>query len=126
MSSYIERFRDFVRYTHPYTWATRVASLELVAILLLGLVFLVPKPDAGSIQAGLTIIAEILGVALGAVLVVTVLLIEQRLQAEEHLRRVLPKYRRLIESSIDTVNAAREELVERVRGGKIQRANPHS
>lgn len=103
-----------------------MVSFELVAILLFGLVFLVPKADAGSIQAGLTIIAEILGVALGAVLVVTVLLIEQRQQAEEHLRRVLPKYRRLIQSSIDTVNAAREELVEHARGGKIQRANRHS
>jgi hypothetical protein len=118
------RLKRFIRYGHPYKKAMYVASLGMAAILLFTLRFLLPRADAASVQGGLTIIAEILGVLLGAVLIVVGLLVEQRLQAEEHLRGILQNYRSLIQSKRGSLESGRRQLVERVKEGKIQLDEP--
>ena len=119
-----ERFKEFVRHGHAYKKAIYVAAFVTIVILGLGLAFLLPNADSTSVQAGLTIIAELLGVLLGGVLVVVVLLVERVQQAEELLRGAYQKYRRLIESSLEQVDAGRQQLIEQVKSGEIQLNDP--
>jgi cytochrome c biogenesis protein CcdA len=121
---YIRKLKQFIRYGHPYKKTTYVAMFGIALILVFALIFLLPNADANSVQAGLTIIAEILGVLLGVVLVVVGLLVEQRFQAEEHLRGILQKYRSLIQSQLGAVNSGRQQFITQAREGKIQLSEP--
>jgi hypothetical protein len=124
MRDYSERFKRFVHSIHSYRRATFVTAFLTIIVFGLGLTYLLPNADSASVQAGLTVIAEILGVLLGAVLVVVVLLIEQGHQAEELLRRAFPKYRRLIDSHSEQIDLGRQQLIEEVKSGQIQFDDP--
>jgi len=119
-----ERYKTFVRYGHAYKKAMYLAALVTIVLFGLSLAFFLPNADPTSTQAGLTIIAEILGVLLGVVLVIVVLLVEQGQQAEELLRGAYQKYRRLMQSSLQQVGAARQQLMERIGSGEIQLNDP--
>lgn len=119
-----ERFKIFVRYGQTYKKAIYLAAFVTIVLSGLGLTFFLPNADSTSIQAGLTIIAEILGVLLGVVLVIVVLLVEQGQQAEGLLRGAYQKYRRLMQSSLQQVSAARQQLLEKIRSGEIQLNDP--
>lgn len=118
-SGVMHRIKHYVQYGNAYTDATLVAAIGLGALLLLGLAFLIPKATAESVRDGLTIIAEILGVFLGAVLAIAAFLRERRFNSEQLLRSVLQKYREEIQQGIITVNLARKQVVERISNGEI-------
>lgn len=124
MSRWVRRSKYFLRHMSLYDKATYISACCLVLVFLFGLAFLLPNADSSSTRAGLTIIAEILGVLLGAALVVAGLLIEQSGQAEQLLRTVFPKYRGLIQQRARTVGRARAELCARIGEGKIQLDDP--
>jgi hypothetical protein len=114
----------FVRHTHPYNKALVLVNLLVVVSFVFGLVFLLPKADENSIQAGLTIIAETLGVLIGVTFVVIVLLIEQGRQAEDVLIVASQKYRDLLTKHVDEIDTERKELVTSVKRGRIQLDEP--
>jgi hypothetical protein len=120
MSRLLKRTRDSLVHSHPYRIATVLATIGLIALLVAGLTLFLPAADAASIQAALAIVAEIAGVLLGAVLVATVLLIEQRHRAKELLRSASQKYRTLIESRIGVIDAVRTTLLEAARAREIR------
>jgi hypothetical protein len=115
-----QRLRRSLRFAHPYTQAACVAAAGSVLLVILAALFFLPRSNAGSLQAALTIITEILGVVLGAVLVVTVLLIEQSHDSEELLRSVFKGYRARVGSAVSIVNGDRRQLVAQLRAGKIE------
>lgn len=120
MRAYLNSLQEFIRYGHPYKKGMVFAAFILLIIASVGITFSLRRADATSIQAGLTIVAEILGVLLGAVLVIVVLLIEQGQSAAEQLRSSYPKYRRKIETNITIVEKASKQLIKLVKQKKIQ------
>ncbi len=121
---YLKRFQDFYRYGQSYNKGIYLSIIILIIIAIFGTINSLKHADTTSIQAGLTIIAEILGVLLGAVLIIVVLLIEQRQRAEEHLRGAYPKYRCKIRDNIAIVEKAYKQLIILVRNKKIQLDEP--
>ena len=120
MRAYLNNLQEFIKYGHPYKKGMILAAFILLIIASVGITYSLRRADAGSIQAGLTIVAEILGVLLGAVLVIVVLLIEQGQRAEEQLRSSYPKYRRKIETNIATIEKASKQLIKLIKQGKIR------
>jgi hypothetical protein len=124
MSGRAERLKRLLGQRNPYKRTACISAFCLVLVSIFGLAFLLPNANASSAQAGLTVVAEILGVLLGAALVVAGLVIEQSAQAEQLLRAVLPKYRGQIQAKARIVNAARVEVLEQVKAGEIQLDDP--
>lgn len=124
MRIYFARFKHFLRYGHPYRKAAYFAGFALLLIFGIGCVLSLPHADSASAQAGLTIIAQILGVLLGAVLVIVVLLVEQGQRSEELLRGAYLTYRRTIESNLLSVDKARQQLVHLIEKGEIKLDDP--
>lgn len=120
----VQRFKRFIRRIRPPSTADSIASIGLGAALLAGTLFFLPRADAESTRAALTVIAEILGVILGAVLVVAGFMIEQRWQAEGLLRRVYPQYHAFLEGNTAKVDGARRELVDHKKRGTIDLDQP--
>jgi tyrosine-protein phosphatase YwqE len=120
MKAHINNLQEFIKYSHPYTKGMTFSALILFIIGLVGIICLMKRADATSIQAGLTIVAEILGVLLGTVLIIVVLLIEQGQRAEELLRGSYPKYRRKIETNITTIEKAFKQLIKLIKNQTIQ------
>jgi len=100
------------------------ALAGMAAVLAFSLACLLPRADATSVQAGLTVIAEILGVLLGAMLLVAVVLMEQQAQAEELLRVAQHKYRALINNELHWVIVAQRELTDEIKKGNLQLKQP--
>jgi hypothetical protein len=127
MHKLIEKIREYVAYLklviqhgRAYRKALHLTTFLVTATLVLSLVFLLPRADKESIQAGLTVIAETLGVLLGLVFVVVVLLIEQGRQAEDTLIAVSPKYRDWALKSCDEIDSERRALIASVKGGEVR------
>jgi hypothetical protein len=120
----LEKIRDFIRHSHVYTKAAYIAAIVVTIIFGLGITLLFPHADANSIQAGLAIIAEILGVLLGVVLVIVGLLVQQEQQSEALLRDAYPKYYKLIKSHLRQVNSGRQRLINFVRAKQIKLSDP--
>jgi tyrosine-protein phosphatase YwqE len=120
MKLYLNNIQEFIKYGHPYKKGVYFAIFILVIIAAVGIFSSLRHADATSIQAGLTIVAEILGVLLGAVLIIVVLLTEQGQRAEEQLRGTYSKYRRKIETNTATIEKARKQLMKLVKEQKIQ------
>ena len=124
MWDYLEKFKKFVRFGHPYRKAIYVIAFLSIVFFVFGLGFLLPRADSISLRSGLTIIAEILGVLLGAVLVVVGLLIEQGHRAEELLRAAFQKYYHIIDSHFEEVDGGRQQLIKLVKNGQVQLYEP--
>ena len=104
---------------HPFL---RIAIFAFPILLIFSVFFfwqLLPLASATSIQAGLTLIAEILGVLLGAVLVVIGLLIDQFRQAETILSTTYPYYRQQAEKDINLIVEARQQIVKGLLDNKF-------
>jgi hypothetical protein len=124
MRDHIEKLKR--RFEHPCTKAASLTAFMAVVLWALALIFLLPHADHTSIQAGLTIIAEILGVLLGAILVVVGFLTEQGRQAEDLLVSASQKYRALLEEHLEEINAERQGLVKSVKAGRFNSMIPIS
>lgn len=120
MRAHLNNIQDFFKYGHPFKKGMTFVAFILLIIASVGTTYSLKRADAASIQAGLTIVAEILGVLLGAVLVIVVLLIEQGQRAEEQLRALYPKYRRNIETNIATIEKASRQLIKLIKQQKIR------
>ena len=121
---YVILLEMFLRNGHPYQKAFLSVGLLVIVVFVLGLVFSLPEADANSVQAGLTVIAETLGVLLGVVFVVIVLLIEQGRQAKDLLVAASQKYRDLLSQHINDIDAERKKLVSSVKRKEIQLDDP--
>lgn len=73
-----------------------------------------PFADATSIQAGMTLLAEILGVMLGAVLVILVLFFEQYRQSDDLLAQNFLEYRNLIKAHLPLIVKGRKKLIREI------------
>ena len=103
-----------VRYGQPFS-KTAIFAIPFFLVLLIYFFWhLLPLASATSIQAGLTVVAEILGVLLGAILVIIGFLSDRLRQAETLLSEALPSYRKIIEAKRDGIVKAREKLVQGV------------
>ena len=101
-----------IRYRHPLSKIAILASPFLLAIFVYFLWYLLPLASATSIQAGLTLVAEILGVLLGAVFVIIVFLAERLRDAETLLSKSFPNYRQKIIEDADGIFDAKEQLAK--------------
>jgi hypothetical protein len=111
--------KDSFRFGLLYRKGIYLSAVIMVIIAIAGTSYSLKYADASSIQSGITIITEILGVLLGAVLVIVVFLVEQGQRAEERLLRACPVYRRKIESKIGLVEKAIDQLSRLVKSKKI-------
>jgi hypothetical protein len=81
----------------------------VLATFVLYIIFLHPHVDKNSMSSGFSVISSTLGVLLGAVLVVIILMIEQKENADIFLRHSFPKYYDYIKAKIGLIA---EELNE--------------
>ena len=124
MCGYTARFGSLMRSARPHWAVYCVVGIALAGAVLLGIGYYLPRANAGSIRDALTVIAETLGVILGAVLVVAGVLFEQSLQAEALVRRVQPEYRSLVELKRGMLDDARRALVEHANKGSFRLEEP--
>lgn len=103
--------KEFMRYGQIHQKAICLAALVGLVIFLFGLTYSLPIADHTSAQAGLSLVAGVLGVLLGAVLLVVERLIDQSQQAKSLLRAAYHKYYDLIEDHIEEIDVAREDLI---------------
>ena len=107
-----------------YRRAIYITVAGIIGIFIFALVFLLPKADPAAVRTSLSITAQILGVLLGAVLVVVWLLIEKSQRSEELLRRAFRKYRRLIDNRFKAVLLGLQELIRQAKDGAIRLNEP--
>lgn len=124
MKVIFRRLRELFRYAQAYKIAVYMTSFLTLVIYVLGMFFLIPNADSTSIQSGLTIITGILGVLLGAIIVILIFSLEQGQQGEELLRNLYYKYRKIIESNFEHVNAGYRQLFKLVRKDEIKLNDP--
>jgi len=124
MADFIERLKEFARFGHPYRKTAYITAFMLVVVFIASVLFLLPYADYTSVQAGLTIIAEILGVLLGTVLIVIGLLIDQDHRARELLRRAFPMTHKFLHSKLNLIQGEWGHLIEQVIDGQIQLDEP--
>jgi hypothetical protein len=120
MKQTLGRLREFIRYGHTHQKALYVTAFAVLVIFVLGLVFLLPHADHTSVQAGLTIVAEILGVLLGALLLVVERLVDQGQQAAQLLRTAYKEYYDLVKAHLEEIDTACNRLIDLAKGGKIK------
>jgi len=106
----VGKFDEFIRYGSPFKKALAILIPLSIIAFILSLHFIIPNMDKDSIQAGLTIVAEIQGVMLGVVLVILGVLVEQGKSSEEILRQFYPKYRHLMEDKIQLLHDGLNEF----------------
>ncbi len=101
-----------IRYGHPFLRTIAIAIPILLAFLVFFVARVFPLASADSIRSALTLITEIIGVLLGAVLVIIGLSIDQVRGAETVLLSAFPKYHRKAEADKDQVVKARQQMVQ--------------
>ena len=101
---------EFFKYEHGYKKALFLFTPLILGLLMVGIFVMMPLANASSIQAGITLTAEVLGALLGATLIVVVLLVEQMQNAEDNFRKVHKKYRKLIETNSELLYASIKEF----------------
>ena len=108
-----------IKDSHPYLKAIFIVGLFLLAYLIYFAIKVLPVVDATSIQSGLTLVAELLGVMLGALLVVIVLLIDQLHQAESILESSHPAYHSVFKQHQRIIISTRNRFLKLVESGEV-------
>jgi hypothetical protein len=120
----IERAKRYIRYRHPFEKAAFISLAIIVVLSIFAITSVFPYANSVSIHAGLTVIAEILGVLIGVLLIVIVLMIEQFRQADTILKNAMPKYFELMTAKSQIINLCREEMIEWVTQKEISDIDP--
>ncbi|KPL03131.1 MAG: hypothetical protein AMJ90_04020 [candidate division Zixibacteria bacterium SM23_73_2] len=119
MKSKIKSLFLFIRFQH-YRVAIFFASIILVIIFILNNLFILPLSNTETAQTGFSIIAQILGVLLGALVVLIILLIDQKQQAEHHLISEYYSYRKRMQDNISIIKNSRDDILKHLEKGEIK------
>lgn len=103
----------------PYKFAIYLSSALLIIVYIIGLIFYLPHADCDSIQNGFSVIAQILGVLLGVFIVLIILLIEQKQNAEKHLAAEFHNYKNLVKENFELIRESRKEIQSRINNGEF-------
>jgi len=114
----IKRFwkRHFIglRYRQPFVTISFFIVPAIILFVFYFFMVIYPLSSAESIQAGMTLLAEILGVILGAVLVIVVLFIDQFRQSQGLLETASSEYRHLVITNLPLIKKARKQLIREI------------
>lgn len=116
--------KDVLRYATAYQKAMAIVVPVALAIVVLAAVLLREHMSPESMRSGLGVIAEVSGAVLGALLVVIALLVEQRLNARQHLRRLFRKYRPMVSRHSESIDHVRRQIVADVEAQKVMLDDP--
>jgi len=104
----------------PYKIAILFAAIILILIYVICFFFILPFSDTSAIQIGYSIIAQILGVLLGALVVLIILLIDQKQQSEKHLISEYYYYKNKMLQNIELIENVKKELYRYLKSGNIK------
>lgn len=113
-----------MRTLHPYSRGTLAAICIIGVVFACAAILFLPDADSESMRDALGVMAQILGVLLGAVLIVIGRFIEQRSGAELLLERWFQAYRELIEDKSHLLLEAWKGVAQEVQGGETDLDRP--
>lgn len=122
----LERARRYWILGHPFEKAALISLGVLVVLLVVAITTVIPHANSVSIHAGLTVIAEILGVLIGALLIVIVLMIEQLRQADNILKNAMPKYLHLMSTKKQIIDTLRGLMIKWLSKNKPSGIDPET
>jgi hypothetical protein len=118
MKGFLENLYSRIRYSSPFV---KIATAAILILLFISAFFfsqLFPLASADSIRAGLTLIAEMLGVLLGAILVIYGLSVDQLQRAESLFSNAFSQVLIGVKKDVNYIVEARMQLVRGVMSGK--------
>ncbi len=117
-------FREFFKYAPTHRKAIYFTVFACSIMYILGLFYVFPGLDAASVRVGLSVIVGILGVLLGAILLVVERQIDHGQEGMHICKSSYPKYKELIEQHIDEIDKEGKRLIKLVKEKEINIDTP--